>query len=37
MSAIKAVNEIQQCSGTQFDPIVVQAFLKTPMVRSFKN
>jgi putative two-component system response regulator len=37
MSAIKAVAEIQQCAGTQFDPAVVQAFLKTPMVRSFKN
>jgi putative two-component system response regulator len=37
MSAIKAVNEIEQCSGTQFDPVVVQAFLKTSMVKSFKN
>lgn len=37
MSAIKAVEEIQQCAGTQFDPVVVQAFLKTPMVKSLKN
>lgn len=37
MSASKAVSEIQQCAGTQFDPVVVEAFLKTPMVRSFKN
>ncbi|OGO16834.1 MAG: hypothetical protein A2Z15_07315 [Chloroflexi bacterium RBG_16_50_11] len=37
MSAIKAVGEIQQCAGTQFDPKVVQAFLKTPIVNSLKN
>src|SRR4030042_2055721 len=37
MSASKAVGEIQRCAGTQFDPLVVQSFLKTPMVKSFKN
>jgi response regulator RpfG family c-di-GMP phosphodiesterase len=37
MSASKAVEEVQRCAGTQFDPVVVQAFLKTPMVNSFKN
>ena len=37
MSAIIAVEEVQQCAGTQFDPEVVQAFLKTPMVKSLKN
>ncbi len=37
MSAIKAVEEIHQCAGTQFDPVVVQAFLRTSMVKSLKN
>ncbi|MGD0780468.1 MAG: HD domain-containing phosphohydrolase [Dehalococcoidales bacterium] len=37
MSAIKAVEEVQRCAGTQFDPVIVKAFLKTPMVRSFKT
>jgi putative two-component system response regulator len=37
MSAIKAVEEVRQCAGTQFDPIIVQAFLKTSMVKSLKN
>ena len=37
MSASKAAEEVQRCAGTQFDPVVVQAFLKTPMVNSFKN
>ncbi len=36
MSASKAVEEVQRCAGTQFDPVIVQAFLKTPMVKSFK-
>jgi putative nucleotidyltransferase with HDIG domain len=36
MSAGKAIAEIQRCSDTQFDPSVVRAFLKTPIVRSFK-
>jgi putative nucleotidyltransferase with HDIG domain len=36
MSAIKAVEEVQRCAGTQFDPTIVQSFLKTPMVGSFK-
>jgi putative two-component system response regulator len=37
MSAMKAVEEIKRCADTQFDPIVVKAFLKTPIVTSFKN
>ncbi len=37
MSAMKAVEEIKRCADTQFDPDVVQAFLKTPIVTSFKN
>ena len=36
MSAAKAIEEIKRCSGTQFDPVIVQAFLKTPIVSSFK-
>jgi putative two-component system response regulator len=36
MSAIKAVGEIKRCAGTQFDPAVVKAFLKTPIVNSLK-
>jgi putative two-component system response regulator len=36
MSAAKAIFEIQRCAGTQFDPVVVQAFLKTPIVSSLK-
>jgi putative two-component system response regulator len=35
MTASKAIEEIQRCAGTQFDPIIVKAFLKTPMVKSF--
>jgi response regulator RpfG family c-di-GMP phosphodiesterase len=35
MSAGKALDEIRRCAGTQFDPAIVQAFLKTPMVSSF--
>jgi HD-GYP domain-containing protein (c-di-GMP phosphodiesterase class II) len=33
----KAVEEIVHCSGTQFDPAVVKAFLKTPIVNSLKD
>ena len=29
MSIAKAVEEIKHCAGTQFDPVVVAAFLKT--------
>ncbi len=36
MSAAKAVEEVRRCSDTQFDPMIVKAFLKTPMVSSFK-
>ncbi len=36
MSAKKAFDEIIRCSGTQFDPAVVKAFLKTPIVNSLK-
>jgi len=36
MPAKKAVDEIIRCSGTQFDPAVVKAFLKTPIVNSLK-
>jgi response regulator RpfG family c-di-GMP phosphodiesterase len=36
MPAKKAVAEIIRCSGTQFDPAVVKAFLKTPIVNSLK-
>jgi HD-GYP domain-containing protein (c-di-GMP phosphodiesterase class II) len=32
----EAVEEITRCSGTQFDPDVVKAFLKTPIVNSLK-
>jgi len=37
MSVKKAVDEIKHCSGTQFDPAVVKAFLKTPLVNSLKD
>jgi HD-GYP domain-containing protein (c-di-GMP phosphodiesterase class II) len=36
MSASQAIEEIKRCAGTQFDPVVVQAFLKTPIVDSLK-
>lgn len=36
MSASQAIEEIKKCAGTQFDPVVVRAFLKTPMVNSLK-
>jgi putative two-component system response regulator len=37
MQAIEAIEEVQRCSGTQFDPVVVEAFLKTSTVRSIKS
>ncbi len=36
MAADKACEEIKRCAGTQFDPKVVEAFLKTPIVNSLK-
>jgi putative two-component system response regulator len=36
MDAAKAISEIKRCAGTQFDPVVVKAFLKTPIVASLK-
>jgi putative two-component system response regulator len=36
MPAGKAIAEIKKCAGTQFDPIVVKAFLKTPIINSLK-
>lgn len=36
MSATKAVAEVKRCSGTQFDPVIVKAFLKTPIINSLK-
>jgi putative nucleotidyltransferase with HDIG domain len=34
LPAAEAVFEIQRCSGTQFDPDVVRAFLASPFIRS---
>ncbi len=34
LPAAEAVFEIQRCSGTQFDPDVVKAFLASPFIRS---
>jgi putative two-component system response regulator len=31
-----ALAEIKKCAGTQFDPVVVKAFLKTPIINSLK-
>jgi putative two-component system response regulator len=36
MPAVKAFEEVKRCSGTQFDPVVVGAFLKTSLVSSLK-
>jgi response regulator RpfG family c-di-GMP phosphodiesterase len=36
MPAAKAIEEVKRCSGTQFDPSVVEAFLKTSLVSSLK-
>ena len=37
MTAGKAVAEVKKCAGTQFDPVVVKAFLKTPLINSLKT
>jgi putative two-component system response regulator len=37
MSANEALEEVQRCAGTQYDPVVVAAFVKTPMVKSLEN
>lgn len=34
MPAARAVAEVKRCAGTQFDPAVVKAFLKSPIVKS---
>jgi putative two-component system response regulator len=34
MSVEEAINEVQRCTGTQFDPVIVRAFLKTPVAQS---
>lgn len=34
MPAGQAISEIKRCAGTQFDPAVVKAFLKSPIVKS---
>jgi putative two-component system response regulator len=36
MPVTEAINEIIRCAGTQFDPEVIKAFLKTPIVNSLK-
>jgi len=36
MPAARAIEEVKRCSGTQFDPAVVEAFLKTSLVSSLK-
>ena len=37
MPVNKAIEEIKRCSGNQFDPKVVQAFLDTPIIKSMKE
>lgn len=37
MAAKKAIAEIKKCAGTQFDPAVVKAFLKIPIIKSLKD
>jgi response regulator RpfG family c-di-GMP phosphodiesterase len=37
MTAGKAVTEVKKCAGTQFDPVVVKAFLRTPLINSLKT
>jgi putative two-component system response regulator len=37
MPASKAIAEIRRCAGSQFDPAVVAAFLKTPIIKSLGN
>ncbi|OGN95224.1 MAG: hypothetical protein A2Y89_02430 [Chloroflexi bacterium RBG_13_51_18] len=36
MPAAKAVEEVKRCAGTQFDPVLVKAFLKTPILNSLQ-
>jgi putative two-component system response regulator len=36
MTAPRAIAEIKKCAGTQFDPVVVKAFLKIPLITSLK-
>ncbi len=36
MPAAKAIAEVKRCAGTQFDPAVVRAFLKTPIINSLR-
>ena len=36
MPAGEAISEIKRCSGTQFDPTVVKAFLQTPIIKSLR-
>jgi putative two-component system response regulator len=36
LPALKAFEEVKRCSGTQFDPILVEAFLKTSIVSSLR-
>jgi putative two-component system response regulator len=36
MPVSESLTEIVRCAGTQFDPAVVKAFLKTPIVNSLK-
>jgi response regulator RpfG family c-di-GMP phosphodiesterase len=37
LTAGKAVAEIKKCAGTQFDPVIVKAFLKIPIIKSLKT
>jgi putative two-component system response regulator len=36
MTALRAIAEIKKCAGTQYDPVVVKAFLKIPLITSLK-
>ena len=36
MSVSKAITEIKRCSNSQFDPVVVKAFLEIPIIKSLK-
>lgn len=37
MPAGKAIAEVKRCAGTQFDPAVVRAFLRTPIIKSLND